>query len=125
MLGRYKIYRGKRPPEDPLPEGIRQDTRKHTTHCLRPTAEIVAAFLAVPSDEAWERMAGEYLELLEGRFAEDRKPFDALAAQARQATVLLGCNCPTKANPDVNHCHTVEALRFMQAKYPELEIRWP
>ena len=49
MLARYKMYRGNRPPEDPLPAGIRQDTRKHTRHCLRPTEQLVAKFLAAPT----------------------------------------------------------------------------
>ena len=46
MLGRYQIVRGKRSPDDPLPEGSRQDTRKHTRHVLRPNSEQVVAYLA-------------------------------------------------------------------------------
>ena len=52
MLARYKIYRGKRPVGVHPPDGIRQDTRKHTRHCLRPCAEIVSEYLANPSSAA-------------------------------------------------------------------------
>ena len=41
MLGRYTMHRGKRP--DVI--GIRQDTRKHTRHCLRPNPEMVTRLL--------------------------------------------------------------------------------
>jgi len=55
MLARYKIHRGRRPADQPLPSGIRQDTRKHTRHCLRPTPEIVAVYLADPTLAAWQK----------------------------------------------------------------------
>ena len=54
MLARYKIYRGKRPPNDPLPEGIRQDARWRTRHPLRPSEERVKRYLVDPSEEAWQ-----------------------------------------------------------------------
>ncbi|MHC4428199.1 MAG: hypothetical protein ACYS0D_06290 [Planctomycetota bacterium] len=125
MLRRYTIYRGKRPPGDPLPDGERQDTRKHTRHCLRPTAAIVETFLADASDEAWVRLRDAYLEVVEARFAEDPAPFEQLATLARTRNVYLGCNCPTRKNPDVNHCHTVLALRFMREKFPDLDVVMP
>lgn len=125
MLARYQIVRGKRPPGDPLPEGIRQDTRKHTRHCLRPTAKMVAALLAAPTEANFRRFAGQYRELVAGRFAEDRAPFDELAALAGAQDVYLGCSCPTAKNPDVNHCHTVLALKFMRRHYPKLDVQFP
>jgi hypothetical protein len=125
MLARYKIYRGKRPSGDPLPDGVRQDTRKHTHHCLRPSAKIVTAYLAGPTPQAWKRFAAEYEEILKERFARDRTPFDKLAEQATQDDVYLGCSCPTEKNPDVNHCHTVLALRFLQQHYPRLKVVFP
>lgn len=125
MLARYKIYRGKRPPEQPLPDGLRQDTRKHTRHCLRPTAEIVAEYLAHPTPAAWQRFANSYIRILAERFDEDPAPFHSLRDLAVQQDVLLGCSCPTANNPDVNHCHTVLALEFMQSRYPELDVRFP
>jgi hypothetical protein len=123
-LHRYRIVRGKRPPEDPLPSGERQDTRKHTRHVLRPSSEMVVRFLANPTDAEWELLRRSYLELLERRFREDRRPFDAIAALAGEQDVYLGCNCPTKANP-VERCHTVLALRFMKERYPGLEVVFP
>ncbi len=125
MLARYKIYRGKRPAEDPLPDGLRKDTRKHTRHCLRPSAEAVAAYLADPTEEAWEEFSRSYLSALEERFAEDRAPFDELASAATEGDVYIGCNCPTQTNPDVDRCHTVLALQFMEERYGELEVCWP
>ncbi len=125
MLGRYKMYRGKRPTSDPLPDGIRQDTRKHTRHCLRPTEEIVWRYLKDPSQQEWLAFKREYLSLLENRFAADRIPFDKLAALAKSNNVYLGCNCPTKTNLNVRHCHTVLALNFMQVKYPDIRIEFP
>jgi hypothetical protein len=125
MLTRYKIYRGKRPPDDPLPEGIRQDTRRHTRHCLRPTKKIVDAYLAAPSDAAWHQFRDAYLALLEDRYQEGRAAFDALAALAAENDVFLGCSCPTKKNPQEGRCHTYLGLQFMKAKYPELDVRIP
>lgn len=129
MLGRYTIRRGA--PIDALPrairEGIRQDTRKHTRHCLRPDEALVAPYLATPlgspeRDAAWRVFARAYRETLRQRFAQDRAPFDALAELARGRSVYLGCNCPTAKNPDVRHCHTVLALGFMAERYPDLRI---
>lgn len=125
MLSRYKIYRGKRPAVDPRPKGIVQDTRKHTRHCLRPTAELVEQFLTSPTDRAWNAFKTQYLELLESRFREDPAPFQALAALARTEDVYLGCNCPTKKNPNVQHCHTVIALQFMKRRFSDLDVVLP
>ena len=55
MLARYQIVRGKRPPGNPLPEGRRIDTRKHTHHCLRPEAAAVEAFIRDPSARRFTR----------------------------------------------------------------------
>jgi hypothetical protein len=63
--------------------------------------------------------------LLAERFAADRAAFDAIATLAKASDVLLGCNCPTKKNPDVRHCHTWLALEFFHAHYPGLEVRMP
>lgn len=125
MLARYQIVRGKRAPDDPLPEGIRVDTRKHTRHVLRPDAESVRAVLADGSDVAFRRFAREYAAEIEARFAKYRAAFDELAETARHADVYLGCSCPSKANPDVRRCHTVLALAFMKKKYPKLRVASP
>jgi len=125
MLARYHIIRGKRPSEEPLPKGHRIDTRKHTHSVLRPEAEQVTALLADPSDANFRVYAKAYNKLLEQRFVSERRLFDELAYEARVADVYIGCNCPTEKNPDVNHCHTVLALRFMKQKYPELDVRFP
>jgi hypothetical protein len=123
MLSRYKIYRGKRP--DHLPNGIRQDSRKHTKHCLRPPGDIVLEYLANPSSDAWTRFKANYLQSLKGRHDADPTPFDKLAELASTEMVYIGCSCPTSKNPDVNRCHTVLALRFMKELYPQLEIEFP
>ena len=124
MLARYSIVRGA--PASTLPRGVRQDTRKHTRHPLRPTPEMVRRLLAKQDDDAaWHHFAAQYLALLAERFAADRRPFDALAELARKVDVLLGCSCPTAKNPDVRHCHTVLALEFMKAHYPDLDVRRP
>jgi len=123
MLARYQIARGV--PASALPKGVRQDTRKHTRHVLRPSEAIVEAYLAAPSEAAWRRFAKDYRKLLAQRFAEDRRPFDQIAEQARETDVWLGCNCPTKKNPNVEHCHTWLALEFFRKHYPELEVRMP
>lgn len=125
MLARYKIYRGKLPPGEKLPKGVRQDTRKHTHHCLRPPADVVAAFLADPSEANWKKFAKAYREAVEKRFRSDRQPFDELAELAKRENVYLGCSCPTAKNPDVNHCHTVLALQFMAKHYPDLTVKYP
>lgn len=125
MLGRYRIVRGVRPADDPLPEGVRQDTRKHTRHILRPDAEQVARLLARPSEAAFQQFRAAYLRLLEQRFRKDRQPFDALSELARHSDVFLGCNCPTRQQPDVRHCHTYLALGFFHERYPDLSVRFP
>jgi uncharacterized protein YeaO (DUF488 family) len=125
MLTRYKIYRGRRPLDDRLPEGIRQDTRRHTRHCLRPKKEIVDAYLASPSDAAWREFQDAYLALLEDRYREDQAAFDALAELASENDVFLGCSCPTNKNPEVGRCHTYLGLQFMKDKYPYLDVRIP
>jgi uncharacterized protein YeaO (DUF488 family) len=121
MLARYAMKRGV--PASALPTGLRQDTRKHTRHVLRPDAEAVAAYLG--GRASWETFADAYRAVVRERFADDRGPFDALAALAREGDVLLGCSCPTKANPDVRRCHTWLALELMAAWYPDLEVRFP
>jgi hypothetical protein len=124
MLGRYSIVRGT--PASELPEGEREDTRMHTRHILRPERAEVERFLADASDPAaWTRFATAYRTLLAARFAADREAFDALAARARVADVLLGCNCPTAKNPNVRHCHTALAMEFMAERYPDLEVIRP
>ena len=127
MLARYRIERGRKIEDLPprLRAGVRMDTRKHTKHCLRPAPELVARFQDDYSDAAWEEFAREYEELLAARFREDRTPIDRLRDLARDADVFIGCSCPTAKNPDVNHCHTVLALRFMKARYPELAVELP
>ena len=125
MLRRYTIYRGKRPEGDSLPEGIRQDTRKHTRHVLRPPGELVVAYLKGDGSVSWEDFRNQYLRCLEERLRENAVPFEKLAALARKEDVFLGCNCPTKKNPDVNRCHTVLALEFMKGQFPGLPVGFP
>lgn len=122
MLSRYTMYRGPRPTGEPLPDGIRQDTRKHTRHILRPDAKMVTDYLSAPSEAAWRRFKQSYLALLEERFRLEREAFDALARLAMENDVFLGCSCPTKKNPNPEHCHTYTALRFMRKKYPVLHV---
>jgi uncharacterized protein YeaO (DUF488 family) len=124
VLARYQIVRGRRSQSAPLPEGMREDTRKHTRHVLRPPEALVAAFLA-DVDHGWEAFRRGYLDALEERYATDRGPFEELAERASKANVFLGCNCPTKHQPDVGRCHTVLALGFMKERFPELEIALP
>ncbi len=121
MLSRYTMYRRRPKDAGPLPEGIRKDTRYSTRHILRPTREIVEAYLAEPTDSAWEEFRAAYLTLLEERFRADQTPFDELATLASKQNVYLGCNCPTKKNPIVGRCHTYLALEFMQKHYPQLK----
>ncbi len=125
MLGRYKIYRGSRPTDEPLPDGIRQDTRKHTKHCLRPSEGMVTEYLARPTPDAWKNFAAEYQRVLEDRYEQNPTPFDNLAELAVHHDVHLGCSCPTTRNPDVNQCHTVLALRFMKERYPKIVVEFP
>lgn len=125
MLSRYTLYRGPRPAGDPLPDGIRQDTRKHTRHILRPEAKMVTDYLRAPGEAAWRRFNRDYLALLDERFRTQRGAFDALASLAMENDVFLGCSCPTKRNPDPRHCHTFAALRFMKKKYPGLRVMLP
>jgi uncharacterized protein YeaO (DUF488 family) len=123
MLARYQIARGV--PASALPKGVRQDTRKHTHHVLRPTPEMVEDYLAAPSEAAWRRFAKQYRELLAQRFAEDRGPFDEIAELARETDVHLGCSCPTKKNPNIEHCHTWLALEFFRRHYRDVDVRMP
>jgi uncharacterized protein YeaO (DUF488 family) len=125
MLARYQIIRGKRPPGSPLPDGVRVDARKHTKSVLSPAPESVVAYLSDPSNAAFRRFSSEYRRLLEERYRERRAEFDELAETAARSDVYIGCNCPTKANPDVEHCHTVLALHFLKKKYPKLKVVFP
>ena len=123
MLTRYRMARGVHAAA--LPKGVRQDTRKHTRHVLRPTGAMVEGYLAAPNDEAWRRVAKQYRALLEERFADDRSAFDEIAELVRTNDVYLGCSCPTKKNPSVRHCHTWLALEFFSERYPDLDVRMP
>jgi hypothetical protein len=125
MLARYQIVRGKRPPSNPLPDGRRIDTRKHTRHCLRPEAASVAALIEHPDERAFARFEKGYRATLAARFAADRRPFDELAELATRSDVFIGCNCPTSFNPDVRRCHTSLALEFMKRNYPRLRVEMP
>lgn len=125
MLSRYTMYRGPRPADDPMPEGIRVDTRRHTRHCLRPPRALVDAYLDDPTPTAWRRFERGYLKALAERARAQPDPFDALAAQAGAADVFIGCSCPTRKNPDLRHCHTVLALGFMKKRYPGLRVVIP
>ena len=125
MLSCYTMYRRRPKCAGPLPNGIRQDTRYRTKHVLRPTQEIGEAYLAGPTEAAWEILKRQYEALLEERFHADRMPFDKLAELATDNDVFLGCSCPTKKNPIIGRCHTFLALVFMQEKYPEMEVVAP
>ena len=125
MLARYRIVRGTRSPDDPLPDGVRQDTRKHTRHVLRPTSPLVLALLKDSSAEAFARFERGYRALLQQRFATERQHFDQLAELARTNDVYLGCNCPTQRQPNVRRCHTVLALTFLREHYPDVDVRIP
>ena len=125
MLSRYTMYRRRPKDAPPLPDGIRKDTRYATKHILRPTKEIVEAYLAHPTDAAWKKFREAYLAVLDERFREDRAPFDEIAKLAAENDVYLGCSCPTKTNPTVSHCHTYLALEFMQKKFPKLKVVVP
>jgi hypothetical protein len=123
MLARYHISRGKRAPEDPLPEGHRIDVRARRHHVLSPEEAEVTAFLEGAT--TYREFARAYKELLANRFARDRAAFETLADEASRQDVYIGCNCPTHKNPDVKHCHTVLALQFMKQHYPKLDVRLP
>jgi uncharacterized protein YeaO (DUF488 family) len=125
MLARYRIVRGKRSPEDPLPDGVRQDTRKHTRHVLRPSPALVEALLDDPSAASFARFERGYRALLEQRFAAERERFEQLAQLARRENLYLGCNCPTARQPDVRRCHTRLALAFLRERYPDLDVQMP
>lgn len=125
MLTRYQIIRGRRAPDDPLPVGVRSDTRKHTRSPFRPDADEVAALLEARTDAAFATFARAYRGLLKQRFALDAEPFNAVAEQARGEDVFLGCNCPTDKNPDIRRCHTWLALEFMAERFPDLDVRFP
>ena len=125
MLARYKIYRGKLPANAALPAGIRQDTRKHTRHCLRPPADAVTDYLIDPTAAAWKSFALHYRRCLQQRWETDRTPFEELASLAATERVFLGCSCPTKKNPNVQRCHTVLALKFMKERFPTLDVQFP
>ena len=125
MLARYTMYRGRRPPDDPLPDGRRQDIRAHTSHCLRAEKEAVRTYLDAPGEAAWKKLRTAYERSVQARFREDRRPFDELAEAAGREDVYVGCSCPTKKNPSVARCHTVLALRFMKSHYPDLDVRFP
>ncbi len=123
MLARYQIVRGQ--PRSELPDGHRIDTRMHVHHVLSPDAEAVLALLDDPTERAFREFATAYAALLEARFRSERARFDALAEESRARDVYLGCNCPTRKNPDVRRCHTALALAFMRRKYPDLDVRMP
>lgn len=108
-----------------LPQGIRQDARKHTRHILRPTAQMVKCVLSAADAAAFQHFATEYRELLGARFAAEPTRFDDLAALATIHHVYVGCSCPTRTNPDVLRCHTTLALAFMKERYPELDVLFP
>ncbi len=102
------------------------DTRKHTRHVLRPEATLVDAFLKdAADDDRWNAFKRGYQALLSRRYAADAAAFEALAAQARDGDVHLGCACPTKRQANVHRCHTVLALHFMQQHFADLDVRFP
>lgn len=123
MLSRYQMKRGVK--KELLPQGLRQDTRKHTRHILRPPAALVTEYLSQPTQMSWQTFSLEYLACIQKRFAESPAAFDGLADLAREQDVFLGCSCPTAANPQVNHCHTWLALEFMQAQYADIDVTFP
>jgi hypothetical protein len=125
MVNRYKVCRRKRPAGEPLPNGLRRDTRKHTRHCLRPSAELVNQFLGQPSSASRKDFATEYWRTLIARYEEDPAPFDRPAKLASKDEIYIGCSCPTKKNPEVDYCHTVLALRLIAGNYPELDVEYP
>lgn len=127
MLARYTIYYPRRQPsDDPLPDGVCKDTRKHRKkQCLAPTKEMVLEYLKQPTSATWKRYEKKYMKLLRQRYRIRREEFDEIAILAKDNDVHLGCSCPTIDNPDVYRCHTVLALRFMKQKYPRLKVKFP
>lgn len=121
VLSRYQMKRGV--PAAQLPEGVRQDTRKHTRHVLRPREQSVVAYLG--GEMSFEDFAADYRATVAARLEADPAPFDALARLATDQDVYLGCSCPSRANPDVRRCHTWLALELMRERYPSLEVRFP
>ena len=101
------------------------DARWRTKHILRPTEEMVKEYLASPHESAWRDYRKAYFDVLTRRFCEDRTPFDRLVDLAMTVDVLIGCSCPTHANPRLDHCHTFLALEFIQSKYSELQVEFP
>lgn len=120
MLSRYRINQWH--PEHV--DGIRQDTRKHTRHILRPPGPLVERFLGDPSLDFGE-FRGEYTQTVAERFARDPRRFHDLAELADRHDVYLGCSCTTKRQPDITHCHTWLALEFMRDTFPGLDVRFP
>lgn len=112
-------------PRSALPEGVRQDTRKHTKHILRPDAAHVHELLADPTPAAHARFRERYRATIRARMKADRTAYDALAELAASEHVWLGCSCPTSKVPDVRNCHTWLALELMREAYPELDVRLP
>ncbi|MGF1465589.1 MAG: hypothetical protein ACFCGT_05605 [Sandaracinaceae bacterium] len=129
MLSRYRIVRGRRPPDEPLPEGervVRVDIRKHVRHVLAPDPHDVAAYLVDPADPArFAAFRAAYLRRLEERYEATPDAFVEIAERARRHDVYLGCSCPTRKQPDVSRCHTVLALRFFAQRFEDLEVRFP
>ena len=89
-------------------------------------------FILVGSASLWTRpqsgsaiLACVHLALLRTRYGSDPTAFERVAKLARDQNVYLGCNCPTKHNPDVRRCHTVLALQFMAERFPDLQIELP
>jgi hypothetical protein len=81
--------------------------------------------LAKPTTAAWKKTKAAYQRLIAARFKTDRTPFDRLAELASENKVFVGCSCGTANNRDVNHCHTVIALQFMEQQYPKLRVEYP
>ena len=106
--------------------GIDVSKGKSMVAVLRPLGVVVTKPFEVGHTAAdWGAFATAYGKLLDARFTSDRASFDALAALAAKETVLLGCSCPSAANPDVARCHTTLALAFMKKKYPRLDVQMP
>lgn len=96
MLSRYRMARGV--PASRLPRGMRQDTRKHTHHILRPAADLVLRYFETPTGATWRAAMKEYCAELERRFREDhavRCPGGAGAQRGRVARLQL----PDEAQP--------------------------
>lgn len=123
MLSRYQMKRGVK--KEHLPAGIRQDTRKHTRHILRPPTQLVLDYLSTESKVTWNEFRQQYRRCIEQRYSDKVSAFDALADLARGKSVYLGCSCPSSVNPRVDRCHTWLALEFMKAHYPNLEVNFP